>query len=116
MPSTERLFSYGTLRLPHVQLATFGRLLEDRPDAILGYRIEQVTITDPYVLATSGQEHHPMLVATPDPTAAVEGSVLELTAAELQAADDYEVDDYTRVTAPLRSGGTAWAYVATAQP
>ncbi len=48
------------------------------------------------------------------PPAAVEGSVLELTAEELQAADEYEVDDYTRVAAPLRSGGTAWAYVATA--
>ena len=112
--SNERLFSYGTLRLPAVQLATFGRLLEGRPDAILGYRVEQLTITDPYVLATSGQEQHPVLVAADDPTAAVEGSVLELTAEELQAADEYEVDDYTRVAAPLRSGGTAWAYVATA--
>ena len=30
MPQTELLFSYGTLRQPEVQLATFGRELDGR--------------------------------------------------------------------------------------
>jgi hypothetical protein len=41
----------------------------------------------------------------------VDGTVLELTDDELRQADDYEVDDYRRVAAPLTSGGTAWVYV-----
>lgn len=34
-----------------------------------------------------------------------------VSAAELAAADEYEVDDYTRVAVPLRSGRQAWVYV-----
>jgi hypothetical protein len=30
---------------------------------------------------------------------------------ELAAADEYEVDDYRRITVPLRSGDRAWVYV-----
>jgi gamma-glutamylcyclotransferase (GGCT)/AIG2-like uncharacterized protein YtfP len=75
------LFSYGTLRQPEVQRATFGRLLDGQPDAVVGFR------------------------------SAIDGTVFEITAAELQAADEYEVEDYTRIEVPLRSGGTAWAYV-----
>jgi hypothetical protein len=33
---TESLFSYGTLRQEEVQLATFGRRLAGRPDALVG--------------------------------------------------------------------------------
>ena len=43
--------------------------------------------------------------------AAIDGTVFEITAAELQAADEYEVEDYTRIEVPLRSGGAAWVYV-----
>jgi gamma-glutamylcyclotransferase (GGCT)/AIG2-like uncharacterized protein YtfP len=105
------LFSYGTLREPQVQLATFGRLLGGVPDAIVGYRLETLTIRDPAVIATSGSEHHPILVPSEDPDAAVEGTVFNITADELRAADDYEVDDYQRVEVPLRSGRRAWVYV-----
>ena len=104
------LFSYGTLRLPEVQLATFGRLLDGHDDAVLGHRLAWVTITDPHVVATSGSDRHPILVQADDPDAVVEGTVLRITEAELAAADEYEVDDYTRVQVPLRSGGRAWVY------
>jgi hypothetical protein len=40
----------------------------------------------------------------------VDGTVFAITAAELAAADDYEVDDYARVLVPLRSGRRAWVY------
>ncbi|QJU52295.1 gamma-glutamylcyclotransferase family protein [Herbiconiux sp. KACC 21604] len=110
------LFSYGTLRQPEVQLATFGRLLEGRAATVAGYRLEWLTITDPVVVATSGSDRHPLLVADPgDATgtrgAGVEGTVFSISAAELRAADDYEVDDYTRVLVPLDTGESAWVYV-----
>ena len=108
---TVLLFSYGTLQQPDVQLATFGRHLDGEGDAVVGHELEWVTIVDPHVIATSGSDRHPVLVASDRPDAAVDGTVFVVTAAELAAADDYEVDDYTRVVVPLRSGRQAWVYV-----
>ena len=103
---TELLFSYGTLRLPEVQRKTFGRELNGRPDAIVGYDLDYVTITDPHVIATSGTDRHPILKPTDRADAAVEGMVFAIS-----AADEYEVDDYRRISVPLRSGDQAWVYV-----
>jgi gamma-glutamylcyclotransferase (GGCT)/AIG2-like uncharacterized protein YtfP len=104
------LFSYGTLRQPEVQLATFGRLLAGRPARVVGYRLDWLTITDPAVIATSGSDRHPLLL--PDPAAdPVAGTVFEITMDELLAADEYEVDDYARVLVPLDTGEEAWVYV-----
>jgi Gamma-glutamyl cyclotransferase, AIG2-like len=108
---TELLFSYGTLRQPAVQLATFGRELEGRLDAIVGFDLDWVTITDPHVIATSGSARHPILKPSREPDAAVEGTVFAISPTDLVAADEYEVDDYTRVEVPLRSGAQAWVYV-----
>lgn len=108
---TELLFSYGTLRQRDVQLSTFGRALEGRPDAIVGYDLDYVTITDPHVIAASGSDRHPILKPTDRADAAVEGTVFAISEAELAAADEYEVDDYTRISVPLRSGDHAWVYV-----
>jgi hypothetical protein len=105
------LFSYGTLRDPDVQKANFGRELAGRSDSVLGFRLEQVEITDPHVLEVSGLTHHPILIATGDPHDAVAGAALEVTDADLLRADEYEVDDYHRVEAPLASGDVAWIYV-----
>ena len=110
MADPELLFSYGTLRQPEVQLTTFGRELDGRPDAIVGYDLDYVTITDPHVVATSGSDRHPILKPGAH-TAEVEGMVFAISEAELAAADTYEVDDYVRVAVPLRSGQTAWVYV-----
>lgn len=111
MSKTELLFSYGTLRQREVQLTTFGRELDGRPDAIVGYDLEWVTITDPHVIEASGSDRHPILKPATGAHAAVDGMVFEITETELLAADEYEVDDYRRVAVPLRSGDTAWVYV-----
>jgi gamma-glutamylcyclotransferase (GGCT)/AIG2-like uncharacterized protein YtfP len=108
---TELLFSYGTLRQPDVQRATFGRELDGRPDAIVGYELDYVTITDPHVIATSGSDRHPILRPSGRVDAAIEGTVFAISEADLAAADEYEVDDYVRVAVPLRSGDEAWVYV-----
>ncbi|GAA4709351.1 gamma-glutamylcyclotransferase family protein [Phytohabitans rumicis] len=106
------LFSYGTLRDPAVQQATFGRLLTGQGDHLPGYAVTMLEITDPDVLAVSGQTHHPILVETGDEADSVPGAVFELTDDELVAADGYEVDDYYRVLVSLASGIRAWVYVA----
>lgn len=108
----DALFSYGTLQDPAVQRASFGRLLDGRPDRLPGHRVDVVLIADPDVVAVSGSDRHPIVRATGDPRDAVEGTVFDLSPAELAAADAYEVDDYRRVLARLASGRQAWVYLA----
>ena len=105
------LFSYGTLQLPQVQHATYGRLLEGEPDSLLGYRLVPLAITDPRVVAVSGKAMHTIARWTGDPAERIPGVVLRLTEAELAATDGYEADAYDRVEAVLESGRTAWVYV-----
>ncbi|MGW0300146.1 gamma-glutamylcyclotransferase family protein [Streptomyces anthocyanicus] len=106
------LFTYGTLQMPEVQLARFGRLLHGRRDRLPGFRTMEILIADSEVIAVSGTDRHLLVVPSANPGDAVEGSVLRLTDEELSAADDYEVDDYTRVEVVLASGTKAWAYLA----
>nr|WP_194922867.1 M24 family metallopeptidase [Catenulispora pinisilvae] len=105
------LFSYGTLRLPGVQQARFGRELPGRADGLPGFRLETVTITDSAVIADSGSGLHPVAVRSDELADVVEGTVFTVTAAELEAADAYEADDYTRFSLALRSGEQAWVYI-----
>ncbi|GAA1227157.1 gamma-glutamylcyclotransferase [Kitasatospora nipponensis] len=107
-----QLFSYGTLQSPQVQLARFGRLLQGRQDALPGFRLTMIQITDPEVIAASGTDRHPLVIASPDPADAVAGSVFEITDEELASADAYEVDDYARSEVALASGTRAWVYLA----
>ena len=109
---TEYLFSYGTLQLAAVQKANFGRTKPMRSDALPGFRVELITITDRDVIETSGSDQHPILRHTADAADIVDGSVLELTSDELLAADANEVDDYRRIEVALVSGCRAWVYVA----
>jgi gamma-glutamylcyclotransferase (GGCT)/AIG2-like uncharacterized protein YtfP len=108
---TVYLFSYGTLRQSDVQMSTFGRLLNGKNDAMPGYEQTMVGITDPEVIQKSGKRFHPIVHASVDPAARVAGQVFEITAAELAAADAYEVSDYKRVLVRLTSGISAWVYV-----
>lgn len=115
MPTTsfdalEYLFSYGTLRMPAVQLATFGRLLQGHADTLPGYRLDQLEIRDAAVIGISGMTHHPTVVATGNPADSVSGNVFAITADELAQADDYEVEDYRRDRVRLASGELAWVY------
>ncbi|CAG9233181.1 Gamma-glutamyl AIG2-like cyclotransferase [Paraburkholderia tropica] len=108
---TERLFSYGTLQLEPVQLATFGRKLDAQPDEMPGFSLTMVKIDDPEVVATSGKTHHPVVAYTGNPADRVTGAVFAITAQELAHADDYEVAAYRRDRVTLASGVAAWVYV-----
>ena len=105
------LFSYGTLQQREVQLATYGRELEGRHDVLTGFRLAPLPITDPHVIAVSGKAVHTIARATGDPVDRLPGMVFELTEAELEATDAYEVDAYSRIEVTLESGRTAWVYV-----
>jgi gamma-glutamylcyclotransferase (GGCT)/AIG2-like uncharacterized protein YtfP len=105
------LFSYGTLRQANVQMASFGRLPAGSPDALPRYAQVMIEITDPQVVAASGARLHPMVVETGDPADEVPGTLLLITAAELAAADAYEVSAYKRIEVVLKSGKGAWVYV-----
>jgi hypothetical protein len=105
------LFSYGTLQLPAVQRATYGRLLEGRPDALRGYRLAPLVITSPEVVGLSGLEIHTIARRTGDPADLIAGILFTLTPAEIEATDLYETDAYARVEVALESGARAFVYV-----
>ena len=108
------LFSYGTLQQSNVQLATFGRLLQGRQDELPGFELSLVRIEDPQVIATSGKTHHANVAKSGNDKSRVSGTVFEITAAELSAADEYERSGrYVRVAVTLASGTKTWMYIHT---
>ena len=108
---SETLFSYGTLQQPEVQLATYGRTLSGTVDALRGYLLVPLEISDPHVVAISGKAVHTIACATGSPDDHIRGMLFEISKAELHAADAYEVAVYARVEVVLESGRTAWVYV-----
>ncbi len=106
------LFSYGTLQLEKVQLESFGRILKGANDSLKGYKLGQLKITDPDVLAKSEKEFHPIAEMSDNSNDQVEGMLFEITQQELDEADAYEVDDYKRIEATFTSGKKGWIYVA----
>jgi len=110
------LFAYGTLQLPQVQRATFGRLLDGTADVLVGYALAPLAISDAEVVRLSGAAVHQIARRTGDPGDRIGGLVLAITAAELAAADGYEVDVYARAAVTLASGARAFAYVGEPMP
>src|ERR1044071_6748071 len=107
----EYLFTYGTLQLEEVQLSTFGRKLEGKPDALVGYRLVMIKIVDEDFVAKSGTADHRNLQFTGNASDLVEGIVFEVTMDELQHSDAYEPDGYERVLVQCKSGLSAWIYL-----
>jgi gamma-glutamylcyclotransferase (GGCT)/AIG2-like uncharacterized protein YtfP len=97
-----RLFSYGSLQEPAVQIATFGRVLSGQKDELIGFEpgtTQRANRLLANVIRSAGNNRH------------VPGMVFEVTEAELLAADEYErPDGYVRIVASLASGGEAWVY------
>lgn len=106
----QAVFSYGSLQRSDVQLDTFGRVVDGEEDALPGHRLEWSDV-DHHAVRIPGTHAHPVLRVTGDPHDRVFGRVLELSAAELEAADEYEVALYRRVSVLLASGRRAWVYV-----
>jgi gamma-glutamylcyclotransferase (GGCT)/AIG2-like uncharacterized protein YtfP len=111
----ENLFTYGTLRTEEVQLATFGRALEGKADALPGYSLKTIEIQDQDFVTKSGTAIHRNLQFTGVASDFVEGTVYSVTRKELEQADAYEPEGYKRVLVQLRSGSNAWVYLNTNQ-
>ena len=111
MDKTEFLFSYGTLQLEAVQLATFGRRLSGQRDVLPGFAETTVEIEDEATVSLSGKRHHSIVRFTGRDSDTIAGTVFALTAEEIQRADKYEVAAYRRVSVVLASGRRAWVYV-----
>ena len=107
----EYLFSYGTLQQKNVQLENFGRILEGSKDVLQKYVVKELEITDETVLKISNKRFHPILFFTNNKKDEVKGTVFKITSSELLKADNYEVDDYEKVKAKLKSGIKSWIYV-----
>ena len=108
---TEYLFSYGTLQNEAVQLATFGRRLEGKPDVLVGHCLRMIQIEDQDFVALSGTAHHRDIQFTGAASDSVEGIVFKVTALELEQSDSYEPEGYERIPVQLRSGISAWVYL-----
>ena len=106
------LFSYGTLQRPEVQRAAFGRSLEGRAAELVGWALGTFRVADPAFVASSGTAEHAIVRYTGCPADRVRGTALEVTEAELAAADAYEPAGYARVAVTLASGEAAWVYAA----
>ena len=108
---TEFLFSYGTLQLESVQIATFGRPLAGTSDALQGFELVSLAIEDQKVIAISGKSHHTMASFTGRASDVISGTLFTVTPGELQNADKYEVPEVKRIAVVLESGVRAWVYV-----
>ena len=109
------LFSYGTLRQEAVQLSTFGRLLEGRPDALVGFEQSVLMIEDPEFVAVSGKAAHAIVKFNGRHDSRVDGTVFEVSDGELAEVDRYEPAGYERISATRASGKQAWVYADTAR-
>ncbi|HUN08795.1 MAG TPA: gamma-glutamylcyclotransferase [Aggregatilineales bacterium] len=96
----ERLFVYGTLRDPLVQIRVIGRTATGSIDFLDGYQRGTIKL---------GEREYPILDAAASDNY-VEGLVLEVSTDELQRLDIYETSAYRRIRVSLRSGGEAWTY------
>jgi hypothetical protein len=114
--ATSRSTGAASYSVSIVPAESVAERIDGYDDAIVGYDLAYVTITDPQVVATSGSDRHPILRPTDRPDAHVDGTVFTISEAELAAVNEYEVDDYRRISVPLRSGPHAWVYVFAGQP
>ena len=106
------LFSYGSLQQEEVQVSTFGRKLTGEKDLLIGYEPSLVKIADPEVAKRLKKLHHDNVRKTGDDWSNVQGTVFEVTDADLAKSDALEAQfGYTRVSVPLASEKEAWVYV-----
>lgn len=99
----EKIFAYGTLLEPDIQLQLFGRQLEAESTALLNNYRKYTHEKYPYILPSKGS--------------LVEGKIIFLTKAELEIADRWEEVPvaYTRQKVQVKEGNhtltEVWAYI-----
>ncbi len=95
-----RLFIYGTLFRPDIQLQVIGREVTSAPGVLRNYAVNNVIING---------NHYP--IAVPAEYGQIVGGVIEITESEVRLIDDYETKAYERVKVMLADESHAWTYV-----
>jgi gamma-glutamylcyclotransferase (GGCT)/AIG2-like uncharacterized protein YtfP len=108
----EFLFSYGTLQKEKVQLELFGRLLDGTKDILEGYQLASIEIKDQAFLAKGEEQYQLTAIPSNNNADLIEGTVFEISEADLILADVYEPNNYEKTRVTLQSGKEAWIYVA----
>ncbi len=109
--TVELLFSYGSLEGGGLQLDTFGRVVHTERDVLPGYTTSYAARQDPRITERIGPISQRVLRRTGDPRDKVIGTVLCLSEAELDAADELVSPPFHRLPVTLESGRGAWVYV-----
>lgn len=105
------LFSHGSLQQESVQLAAFGRRLAGSANALVGFSRSILTSENPGLVAANGEAHGAIMRFSGNAEDRLQGTVFELTDAELVDADAHELVACKRIVATLASGCQAWVYV-----
>jgi hypothetical protein len=110
------LFAPGNLQDSAVQLSTFGRLLKGEADELFCYEQDWLTVGDPH--GATDQPRYAVVRFTGRGDTLVQGTVLEVSDAELAVADRAHPTEYGRIIVTLASGKEAWVYAdgRTAEP
>lgn len=96
----EKLFTYGSLQYPDIQMKLFNSTLVGTRDILIGYEKGKLEV-----------EGKTFNIATPNPDGKIEGTVYDLTDEQLARADRYEGKGYKRIRVSLLSGSEVWLYV-----
>lgn len=100
----KRVFTYGTLQNPKVQIELFGRLLNGSQDRLNGFKKENILIN---------RQSYPILMPVKNVAQSIiDGVCYELTHEDIYNCDAYEGLDYKRIEVTLSSGTQAWVYIA----
>ena len=98
----KKLFSYGTLQKDKVQLQLFGRLLNGSKEILNGYRLSSTEIKDETFISKDEPEYQLTAIPSNDDTDIIEGMMFEISKQELLIVDDYEPDNYKKITVSLQ--------------
>ncbi len=96
----EKLFTYGSLQLSHIQEKLFNRILSGTSDTLSNYEKGTIEV-----------EGKTFNTANAKPGSSINGTVYNLEQHELERADRYEGKAYTRIKVKLLSGIECWLYL-----
>ncbi|MFA6060639.1 MAG: gamma-glutamylcyclotransferase family protein [Taibaiella sp.] len=102
----ERIFAYGTLNNPTIQLKLYNRKLYGTPDQLNQYYLSTITQNENNKLNT-----YPIAIYSGKPSDVISGMVYEISQQELKETDIYEGIEYKRTRVQLQSGLAAWVYI-----
>lgn len=96
----EKLFVYGTLKEPKLQIKVIGRKPESSPDVLIDYKKSKIKINN---------KIYPISIQKKN--SSVSGLVISITTKELKIIDEYETNAYKRKKVVLESKRNVWVYL-----